>query len=131
MRLYRVMFLLTCFLVSGEELAQGAPSCSGPLKTDIQINYCAGKADAKANQKLNQVYQSLIQKMKSSGNGSMIPELRESEISWLHFRQKFCYMEGSQFQGGSIQPMIENNCDEALTKQQAANLADLEKSLSE
>ena len=44
------------------------------------------------------------------------PLLIQAEKDWVKFRDSHCKFEASQYEGGSIQPLIYSICLEELTK---------------
>lgn len=62
---------------------------------------------------LNESYQQLISQLEVKGQQS----LKTAQQAWLKFRDLQCEHEASAFEGGSIKPLIQNNCLIALTQQ--------------
>jgi uncharacterized protein YecT (DUF1311 family) len=51
--------------------------------------------------------------------------LLESQRAWLKFRDTQCVIEGSEFAGGSLQPMVRGNCLTRLTRERTKQLENL------
>ncbi len=49
-------------------------------------------------------------------------DLKAAEKAWIAYRDAECNFEAEGYAGGSIQPMIETNCQAALTVQQTKRL---------
>lgn len=50
------------------------------------------------------------------------PLLIQAEKDWVKFRDSQCKFDASQYEGGSIQPLIHSNCLEDLTKKRIAEI---------
>ncbi len=49
----------------------------------------------------------------------------ESQRAWLSFRDKQCVIEGGQYAGGSMQPMVRAQCLMRLTRERTVQLSNL------
>ncbi|MNT18427.1 hypothetical protein D3C72_1536360 [compost metagenome] len=48
------------------------------------------------------------------------PLLIQAEKDWIKFRDSHCKFEASQYEGGSIKPLIYSTCLEELTRKRIA-----------
>jgi len=79
----------------------------------MDLNTCAGANAEAADKTLNAVYK---QVMDSRSDETAKASLRQSERSWIEYRDKHCDEEvGPQEDGGSIWPMEMSNCLEQET----------------
>lgn len=107
--------------------AQNAPlypvtDCSH-LKTQMELNECAGANDQAADAALNKLYRQL---MTEETDAASKQRLIEAERAWIAYRDKECaYQVGPQQEGGSIWPMEMSNCLEELTAARIRQLAKL------
>jgi len=72
----------------------------------------------KADAQLNKAYKKLMMLLPKNEK----PLLIQAEKDWVKFRDSHCKFEGSQYEGGSIQPLIYYNYLEALTKKRIAEI---------
>lgn len=83
------------------------------LATQTDINQCAGDKFAQADKLLNEQYKSL-----SACN------LAKSQRAWLAYRDAECLFQvGPRGEGGSLRPMANAACLEALTKERSLHLS--------
>jgi uncharacterized protein YecT (DUF1311 family) len=98
------------------QLAQ-RPNCNNP-QTQSEMNICAGIAYQNADRKLNQVYRQLLPKLSAARKQKLIT----AQQAWIKFRDSSCEFERSEFEGGSIAPMIYSNCLADVTEQRTKDL---------
>lgn len=82
------------------------------------MNRCAQQSYVQADAELNRVYQAVKAQQPSSGQQA----LTRAEVAWLSFRDLDCEFERSQFEGGSMAPMIYSGCLNAQTRTRTAEL---------
>ncbi len=82
------------------------------------MNATANANYKKADAQLNKVYKQLMAIL----NKTEKPLLIQAEKNWVKFRDSHCKFEESQYEGGSIQPLIYFNCLEVLTRKRIAEL---------
>lgn len=97
---------------------QTAPTICDNPQTQQAMNRCAQQSYAQADAELNRVYQAVKAQQPSSGQQA----LTSAEIAWLSFRDLNCEFERSQFEGGSMAPMIYSGCLNAQTRTRTAEL---------
>jgi uncharacterized protein YecT (DUF1311 family) len=90
----------------------------GAAETQLAMNQCAQQNYQRSDQVLNQVYQDLRATLSTPAKN----QLQAAETAWLSFRDADCAFERSQFEGGSIAPLIYASCLEQLTDQRIADL---------
>lgn len=104
--------------VSEKPTAQpDAPVCNN-AGTQAEMNACADKDYKRADAELNQVYQSLRSQQPKSGKQA----LESAEAAWISFRDLDCAFAGSQFEGGSVEPMVYSGCMSDRTKTRVKEL---------
>ncbi|MEO1404355.1 MAG: lysozyme inhibitor LprI family protein [Cyanobacteria bacterium J06635_1] len=108
-----------------ETNAQQRPSPVMPQKQDCGLaetqqamNQCAQQNYQQSDQALNVMYNSL----KDSLDGVAADNLVTAEKAWLEFRDGNCDFERSQFEGGSMAPLIYASCLEQLTDERIEEL---------
>ncbi len=94
-----------------------APVCNN-AGTQTEMNACADKDYKRADAELNQVYQSLRSQQPKSGKQA----LESAEAAWISFRDLDCAFAGSQFEGGSVEPMVYSGCMSDRTKTRVKEL---------
>jgi uncharacterized protein YecT (DUF1311 family) len=72
----------------------------------------------KADAQLNKVYKQLIAILDKNEK----PLLIQAEKDWVKFRDSHCKFEASQYEGGSIQPLIYSSCLKELTEKRIAEI---------
>jgi uncharacterized protein YecT (DUF1311 family) len=103
---YFIVLLLICF-------------CSNSFaQTQAQMNATANASYKKADAQLNKVYKQLMAVLDKNEK----PLLIQAEKDWVKFRDSHCRFEASQYEGGSIQPLIYSTCLEELTKKRIVEI---------
>lgn len=117
-------------IVVGEVVGSGLmasfdPSVAVAQKLDCQkalnqqeLNQCAALSAREADRKLNQIYQQLRKEQRNQSNTLLI----NAEEAWIKYRDASCAFSRSQFEGGSIAPLIYSDCIARLTKQRTQEL---------
>ena len=122
------LVLLTCpaprAASAQKKHAKDADPCP-EARTQSELNVCADSKFTKADAELNRAYQEL---MRASGGRDQ--KLKSAQLAWLKFRDAECDYEASQYEGGSMKPMIYSFClrdvTSARTKQLREALKELE-----
>jgi uncharacterized protein YecT (DUF1311 family) len=91
-------------------------------QTQAEMNQKANADYHKADAELNKVYKQLINTLEESERQLLI----KAQKDWLKFRDSHCRFEVSEFEGGSIQPLMYSNC---LTESTRNRIDDLKSSL--
>ena len=107
----------TAFLIAGLATPASAQNCADP-RTQVEMNQCAAIAYREADAELNAIYKPARSRLPESGASA----LRDAQHAWITYRDKACEAEGSQYEGGSIQPLVVNNCLTRLTRERVAGL---------
>ncbi|MFV8331999.1 lysozyme inhibitor LprI family protein [Flavobacterium sp. GSP14] len=81
-------------------------------QTQLEMNKAADAKYKKADVELNKVYKKLISILNQSEKLLLI----QAEKDWVKFRDSSCKFESSQYEGGSIKPLIYSTCLEELTR---------------
>lgn len=87
-------------------------------QTQLEMNETAYANYKKADAQLNKVYKQLMTILTKKEK----PLLIQAEKDWLKFRDSHCKFEASQYEGGSIKPLIYYNCLEETTKKRIAEI---------
>lgn len=98
-------------------LASQPQSCSAP-QTQAEMTYCAGQTAKQEDDELNATYQALRKELSGAREESLI----DAQLAWIAFRDADCAYVASQFEGGSMQPQVVNDCIARLTSQRTAQL---------
>ncbi|MEB3212692.1 MAG: lysozyme inhibitor LprI family protein [Leptolyngbyaceae bacterium] len=88
-------------------------NCDNP-QYQLEMNYCASLDYQRADEGLNRTYGDLM---------AVIPDARREKLiaaeqAWIQYRDTTCEFERSQYEGGSIEPMIYHSCMARLTQDQ-------------
>lgn len=92
--------------------------CANPT-SQAAMNACSNAVAKKADAALNRTYAVVKSRL---GPGGQI-RLRDAQRAWLAFRDKECMFESSGADGGSVAPMVADNCFTTLTDQRTHALA--------
>src|ERR1043165_5900900 len=91
--------------------------CDSP-QTQVEMNRCAAAELRRADVRLNAAYDQLLKKLDTNRRA----KLQKAERAWIAFRDAQCDYEGSESEGGSIQPLEIAACKTELTKARIAQL---------
>jgi uncharacterized protein YecT (DUF1311 family) len=92
-------------------------------QSQTELNRQSYEDYQKADKRLNATYTALMAKISDAGKA----RLREAQVSWLRFRDQECIFEAMGTEGGSVHPLIVNECLGRLT---LARVKDLERQLN-
>ena len=88
--------------------------------TQLDLDQCAQANFESADRRLNEVYRAA---MDQAGDEASRAQLRDSERTWIQFRDRECARQvGPREGGGSIWPMNLANCLEEKTAQRIREL---------
>ena len=104
-------------LLSANALADECANAS----TQLELNTCTAQQYQAADKKLNQTYQAAIKRAAAPQRDL----LKKAQQAWIALRDADCTFVGSGTEGGSIQPMIVNQCLAEKTVEREAFLASL------
>ena len=104
-------------LLSTSALADECANAS----TQAEMNSCTAQQNQAADKTLNQTYQAAIKR----ADAPQRELLKKAQQAWIALRDADCAFIGSGTQGGSIQPMIVNQCLADKTNEREAYLATL------
>lgn len=113
-------------------LLASAATCANAT-TQSDMNACAAKdaqvADGRINRQWSVTYGVMKKRDaadKSRGGGpGYAAALLAAQRLWLQFRDKQCVVEGLQYSGGSMQPMVIASCRARMTDARTKQLAKL------
>ncbi|MEB0048655.1 MULTISPECIES: lysozyme inhibitor LprI family protein [unclassified Pseudomonas] len=78
------------------------------------MNQCAAQQNKVADKELNALYQQITARLKDSPDTKKL--LVGAQRAWVAFRDAECEFTASGVVGGSMYPLIHNNCATDLTK---------------
>lgn len=104
-------------LLSASALADECAS----LSTQTEMSSCAAQQYQAADKTLNQTYQTALKQAAAPQRDL----LKKAQQAWIALRDADCTLIGSGTEGGSIQPMIVNQCLTEKTNEREAWLASL------
>lgn len=108
---------LTALLLSASALADECDNAT----TQTELNSCTAAQYQTADKKLNQTYQDAIKR----ATPPQAQLLKKAQQVWITLRDSDCEFVGSGVQGGSVQPMVVNQCLADKTIEREAWLASL------
>jgi uncharacterized protein YecT (DUF1311 family) len=98
------------------QIAQN-PNCNNP-QTQTAMNACSAIAYQNADKKLNQIYKQLMPQLSASRKQKLVT----AQQAWIKFRDASCVFERSEVEGGSMAPMVYNDCLTTFTEQRIKDL---------
>ena len=121
MKMRRILFCaaLAAFLLPAAAAQKRAAKdpCDDP-QAQSEMNICADQRFKAADAALNRVYNQLASKLE----GEPRAKFKAAALSWIKYRDDNCDYEASNFEGGSMQPLIYSSCLERMTKARTAEL---------
>ncbi len=79
------------------------------------LNYCAGRAYNEADNRLNDLYRVLKERLRAEPN--RLARLVSAQRAWIGFRDLECAFAASSVEGGSAHSMANADCLRARTEQ--------------
>jgi uncharacterized protein YecT (DUF1311 family) len=90
-------------------------------QTQSAMNQCAGLDYRRADEELNRIYRQLSRNLTNPRR----EQLTAVQLSWLQFRDDHCEFVSSRYAGGSIQPLILQDCLAQVTRSRTEQLKTL------
>lgn len=87
----------------------------------VEMRECINKELVRQDERLNQAYRKYSNSLSSSVRNS----LKEAQRAWIHFRNKECIWAGASEGGGTLGPVIVDNCHLELTTRRASEFESL------
>ena len=87
-------------------------------QTTMEMVNCMDGEVKRADAELNRVYQAALKKHRPEN----AVKLRKAQRAWIAFREAQCQAEGSIYEGGTIQPIVEAHCRVKLTQERTKDL---------
>ncbi|WP_085657216.1 lysozyme inhibitor LprI family protein [Pseudomonas sp. B11(2017)] len=94
-------------------LVHAAADCAN-ASDQSTMNQCAAQENKAADKELNAVYQQITARLKDNPEGKKL--LVGAQRAWIGFRDAECKFSASGVTGGSVYPLIYNNCITSVTK---------------
>ena len=124
------MILSALLLLSSAQAADPQPNCDDPM-TQTEMNICSWESYQRADAELNAAWSRASERAKESdrsaaeydGPTDAHDRLLAAQRLWLQFRDAHCLAEnGTRENSGTIWPLLQNGCLEALTEARTAQL---------
>lgn len=131
MKLLAITLLATSLAVFAQDSEQYR-TCIGKAKTQADMSVCASKEAARADSKLNEIYQKVLSR--AADQTDAVPKIKASERAWIAYRD--AYLEAmypakdKQAEYGSVYPMKADLLRAELTERQVSALNQLLKQYS-
>ena len=113
----RALSALALLLTSSYALADACDSAN----TQAELNSCSAEQYQAADKKLNQTWQDVLKRAEPAQRDL----LKKAQSAWIALRDADCAFISSSSQGGSVQPMVNNQCLTDKTNEREAFLASL------
>ena len=98
----RTLIALAALLASGQALADECANAGN----QAELNQCTAAQYQAADSKLNQTYQEALKR----AAGKQQEQLKKAQLAWIALRDADCTFLASGAEGGSVQPMLINQC---------------------
>lgn len=108
---------LVCVLAGSSVVS--AQDCTDP-RTQTDMTACATKKIEEADKALNATHKEMTVRLKDDADTAQL--LVAAQKTWIAFRDAECIFATSQTDGGSIHPMIDAECREAITGKRIEDL---------
>src|SRR5580658_5801313 len=89
----------------------------GASATQLDLDECSAAAQTRANAKELAAFRAAMQRFHND------PTLHLSEVRWVEARAAACAFDAAMVAGGSIQPMIEAECNAAAAQARVGDIA--------
>ena len=86
--------------------------------SQYEMNVCAHKEFQAADAALNRIYNQLSSRLDEGRRA----KLKEAELAWLKYRDGNCEFVSSEYEGGSMRPMVHSFCLADVTRARTAEL---------
>lgn len=100
-------------------IASEDASCSN-ANTQSQMNTCAAQEYQRTDAALNSAYREVMARL--TDNAPARAKLRAAQRAWIGFRDAECAYVSSATEGGSVQPMVRNQCLTHMTSERTQAL---------
>lgn len=97
--------------------AAQAQDCRDP-QDQTTMNRCAYESWERVDRTLNQTYQRAIVRLSAPQQQQLV----SAQQAWIAFRDRHCAFASGEFEGGSMQPLIEWSCKEIVTQERLNDL---------
>lgn len=119
------LFIAFSFLFFGfQPLAIAEEKCQSP-QSQMEMNTCSHKLYEEAETRLDKIYQKALGILETQNNKEKVEEFKKIHNTWLKYRELHCNYASGLYEGGTIAPLINNNCLEKLTRQRIKTIPDL------
>lgn len=120
-----VKYLIFSFLLCTVSLsyAYAADDCKDP-QTQTDMNICSDLAYQKADEELNVTYKKALKILEGS-DAAQIEKFKEIQRSWIKYRDLNCDYAVSNYEGGTIAPLIYATCMTELTQERTKQIPQL------
>ncbi len=103
--------------------AYAADDCKNP-QTQTDMNICSDLAYKKADEELNVTYKKALKILEGS-DAAQIEKFKETQRSWIKYRDLNCDYAVSGYEGGTIAPLIYATCMTELTQERTKQIPQL------
>ncbi|WP_414163382.1 lysozyme inhibitor LprI family protein [Superficieibacter sp. BNK-5] len=113
----RMTLLMASLLVSIPAFADNCDNAS----TQLEMNQCSAQQYQAADKKLNETWNSAL----SRAQAPQKELLKKAQQKWIALRDADCELIASGTEGGSVQPLIHNQCLTEKTEERNAWLGSM------
>lgn len=113
----RITLLLTALLIAAPALADECDNAG----TQAELNSCTAEQYQAADKKLNTAWHAALER----ATPQQQPLLKKAQQNWIALRDADCALLSSVSEGGSVQPMLVNQCLTEKTAEREAFLVSL------
>jgi uncharacterized protein YecT (DUF1311 family) len=102
-----------------------AEDCRNPV-SQMAMNVCAGKDYKREDATLNKLYKELVAQLEKDRG----EKLRQLQVAWIKYRDLQCDFVSSEYDGGSMYPLVRSSCMARVTAARNTELAAMLKEAS-
>ena len=96
--------------------------CKQAQISQIDADMCSSKTSDAANAHMTSVYNQLFAAVGKTEGTARQTRLAAAQAAWRHFRDDECSFVSSAYEGGSVAPEVQNNCEARLTRMRIQRL---------
>ena len=111
-------YVLIGALLAAVSFTAQAEVCA--LSTQTEITICTVREYNKAEKRINSLYKGISARLSLEERAI----LKKSELAWIKYKDTTCESEASEYEGGSMQPMVRNQCLTRITNARVKWLQD-------
>lgn len=99
--LKKIATMLLIFMASHARCQNKQDSLCASASTTVETEVCLSKTYSKSNNKLNEIYRKILNKLNQTKRIDCVKSLTSSEVKWIAFRDSYANLWAKLYAGGS------------------------------